>query len=315
MCKLAPIVLFVYNRPWHTEQTLNYLMLNELASDSILYIYADGAKPNATDEQLKDLSDVRRIIREKHWCKEVVIIESESNKGLANSIIEGVTEIVNKHGKVIVMEDDLVSSIGFLRYMNEALTLYEDNEKVAGVTGFSFVESTDNTFFFYDGSSWSWGTWKRIWDQTNFDGAYWLTKLNSRKIRKRFNLNNLYDYYQMLKDQQDGLNDSWAIRFYCSYFFNQQLFLYPQKSMILNIGFDIGTHCGGGQRSNLKEYDYLLQKVIVQKIDVSESFQNNKLILKYYRVNFGSHFSRVYRFYKVKAIKWLKKLFLTCRHY
>ena len=135
---LAPIVLFVYNRPWHTEQTLNALMQNELADQSVLYIYADGPKENATEEQLKKIEEVRHVIRTKKWCKEVHIIESEKNKGLADSIINGVTEIVNKYGKVIVLEDDIVTSKGFLKYMNEALELYKEEDKVYHISGYMF---------------------------------------------------------------------------------------------------------------------------------------------------------------------------------
>ena len=128
--KLAPIILFVYNRPWHTEQTLRALMANELAAKSELYIYADGPKPNATDEQLQKIHEVRQLIRQEQWCDKVHIVESEKNKGLADSIIGGVTEIVNKYGKIIVLEDDIVPTTGFLQYMNDALEMYKDDEQV-----------------------------------------------------------------------------------------------------------------------------------------------------------------------------------------
>ena len=98
---LSPIILFVYNRPWHTGQTLNALMQNELADESILYIYSDGPKGNDKEEKQK-IAAVRNVIRSKQWCKQVWIIESGTNLGLADSIIKGVTEIVNEYGKIIV---------------------------------------------------------------------------------------------------------------------------------------------------------------------------------------------------------------------
>src|SRR5476651_318519 len=136
--QLAPIVLFVYNRPHHTEQALNALKLNGLASESTLYIFADGPKKGAPAETLADIKKTREVIRGKKWCKDVFIIEAEANKGLAASIINGVTDVVNKHEKVIVLEDDIITSKYFLQYMNDALSVYEDEQKVISVGAFNF---------------------------------------------------------------------------------------------------------------------------------------------------------------------------------
>src|SRR2546423_14535813 len=141
MQTLAPVSLFVYNRPWHLKQTLESLEKNFLSGQSVLYIYSDGPRADATPEQLQKIKEVRSLIRSKKWCKETYIIESETNKGLAKSIIEGVTELVNDFGKEIVLEDDLVLSPGFLKYMNEALTLYESEERVMHVSGYIFETS------------------------------------------------------------------------------------------------------------------------------------------------------------------------------
>jgi len=116
--QLAPIVLFCYNRPWHVEQTLEALSKNELADQSILYIYCDGPKPDATEEQIAKIAEVRQVIRKKQWCKEIHIIENDKNKGLGTSIIDGVSEIIKIYKKVIVLEDDLLTSPFFLDYMN-----------------------------------------------------------------------------------------------------------------------------------------------------------------------------------------------------
>ncbi len=184
---LAPIVLFVYNRPWHTEQALNALMQNELAGQSVLYIYADGPKENPGDEQLKNIEEVRKVIRWQQWCKEVIIIEADNNKGLAASIVDGVTEIVNKHEKVIVLEDDIVTSVGFLKYMNEALTLYKDDERVLEVSAFMFpIQSAGlpDTFFYNANSCWGWGTWKRAWKYYNNDALDLYKKLKENSLRQ-----------------------------------------------------------------------------------------------------------------------------------
>src|SRR5215216_4567241 len=126
--RLAPIVLFVYNRPWHTLQTLQSLMMNELAERSLLYIYSDGPRDGII-EDIQKVEEVRTIIRSKQWCKDINIVSSVTNKGLAASIISGVTEIVDRHGTIIVLEDDMVSSKYFLSFMNGALGTYRDNEK------------------------------------------------------------------------------------------------------------------------------------------------------------------------------------------
>src|ERR1700730_8509030 len=126
MQNLAPIVLFVYNRPEHTRRTLSYLQKNLLAEESRLYIFSDG--PKADDDKAK-VEQVRQLIKEVTGFKALKIINRKENLGLANSIISGVTQLVNEYGKVIVFEDDLLSSPYTLQYFNEALTRYANEEK------------------------------------------------------------------------------------------------------------------------------------------------------------------------------------------
>ena len=184
MTNLSPIVLFVYNRPWHTRQTLETLSKNILADQSKLYIYADGPKENATDEQLRKINDVRKLIREKNWCREVEIIEREKNIGIENSTITGVTEIVNKFGKIIVVEDDIVTSVGFLKYMNEALDLYEKYEKVMYISGYMFPVKAKlpETFFLPITSYWGWGTWARAWKEFHSSGQQLKETISANKL-------------------------------------------------------------------------------------------------------------------------------------
>ena len=81
---LAPIVLFVYNRPWHTRQTLEALSKNDLAEKSELFVFADGAKINASYEEKAKIEEVRKIVNEKRWCGKVNLIISEKNKGISH---------------------------------------------------------------------------------------------------------------------------------------------------------------------------------------------------------------------------------------
>jgi len=268
---LAPIVLFVYNRPWHTRQTIEALQKNELAEESELFIYADAAK---NDDGKESVNEVRRYIETIDGFKKVTIIKREKNWGLADSIIDGVTSIVNRYGKIIVLEDDLVTSSYFLKFMNEALVKYEKEEKVYSVTGYSFSNDIDicSTYFLKITSSWSWGTWKDKWHSFSREDK---RLRDCFKDKYLFNYDNAYNYAGMAKEQLKGNLDSWAIYWYASVFMKEGLTLYPAKSFVHNIGFDgSGVHCGV---SNLKReyynFDYKLMDDIVEN-----SINRNRIV-------------------------------------
>ena len=134
--KLFPVALFVFNRPDHTLKTLQSLSENDLAQDSTLFIYSDGPKKSSSEEELRKIEDVRKIIRSQKWCKEVIIKEEDNNIGLASSIIRGVSHIIKQYGGIIVLEDDLVTSRGFLSFLNDVMTVYENDHRIASVTGY-----------------------------------------------------------------------------------------------------------------------------------------------------------------------------------
>ena len=240
---LAPIVVFTYNRPGHLLQCLKSLRENELADKSILYIYSDGQKPNASEKDIKNIEETRKIIRQEQWCKEIVVIEEKENKGLANSIIDGVTTVVNKHGKVIVLEDDLILSTHFLDYMNNALDSYENIENIYSINGFMFPVNIKehSTFLLPYTSTWGWATWKNKWSvfnaQINEDDRNVLR--NDPSLKKRFDLSD-YDYTSMLNFS----NNSWGIKWYYSVFIRNGLNVFPTVSLVKNIGNDgSGTNC------------------------------------------------------------------------
>lgn len=250
---LAPIVLFIYNRPDHTRKTLEALSKNILAEQSELFIFADGPKETVTEEQLEKIHQTRAIAHEKKWCKTVTVIEADKNKGLAASIIFGVTDIVNKYGKIIVLEDDLITSPYFLKYMNDSLLVYENTENVACIHGFMYQHKTKlpETFFIKGADCWGWATWKRAWSHFNSDSQYLLDEIKRRHLEKHFNFNNTYDYTGMLQMQIDGKISSWAIRWLTSAYLDDMYCLYPAKSLVINDGFDgSGTHCGEGDGIN-----------------------------------------------------------------
>lgn len=248
MKNLAPIVLFAYKRPQHTLQTLQHLSNNFYANESTLFVFCDGAKKDASAEDLKEIAEVRSIVKSKLWCKEVKVIENHENKGLANSVIDGVTKVVNEHGKVIVLEDDLVSSTYFLKFMNDALNMYQTNEKVLSIGACNFFardENTPETFFVPIPDCWGWATWKDRWQLFEEDGSKLLRQLSDKNLLNEFNLQGAYNYQQMLEDQIEGKNNSWAIRWQALAYLTGKLSLYPKYAQTHNVGFDsTATHRG-----------------------------------------------------------------------
>jgi hypothetical protein len=268
---LAPIVLFTYNRLWHTKQTVEALQKNALADESELFIYSDGAKNDAVSLHVRN---VREYLQTIEGFKKVNVIEREKNWGLANSIIDGVTNIVNKYGKIIVLEDDLVTSPCFLTYMNEALTLYENEPKVISIHGYIYpVAELPDTFFLKGADCWGWATWKRGWDRFEANGQKLLDEVSKRKLQKEADFDGAYAYTQMLKDQIQGKNNSWAIRWYFSALLQDALTLYPGKSYVQNIGLDgQGTHCSATTVYDVAlNFDVALNNVAIREDKVAKA--------------------------------------------
>ena len=247
---LAPIILFVYNRPDHTRLTLDALSKNILAEQSELFIFCDGEKPNATTKEKENIAATRKLVAEKKWCKEVTIIKAESNQGLAKSIIKGVTEIVNKYEKVIVVEDDIFTSPLFLTFMNKALNTYADFNNIYSVTGYAYpIGSTENkTVLLPYISCWGWGTWKDKWKAFDWEADQQNEISQNTFLSQRFNMAH-YDYANMLATAKN----SWGIKWYYSVFKRNGLVVFLSQSLVRNIGFDAsGTH-GDADQQMLKQ--------------------------------------------------------------
>jgi hypothetical protein len=243
---LAPIVLFVYNRPYHTKLLLESLELNNLSKDSTLYIYCDGPKTNLNKNEIEKIQQVKKLIHQIDFCKETIIVESSTNKGLANSIIYGISEIFKTHDKIIVLEDDLILGTNFLDYMNYSLIKYETANRVMQISGFQFpiIHENNQSFFMPVITTWGWGTWKRVWHTVDFEPIDWNNFLSNKFNRKKFDLNGSYPYSKML-DLQMKKNHygSWGIRFYFDVFKKNGLTLFPTHSFIQHTDGDFsGTH-------------------------------------------------------------------------
>jgi len=239
----APIALFVYNRPAHTRRTVEALQKNALADESDLIIYSDAPKNTATEEAVRE---VREYIRAISGFKSVSIIERDKNWGLANSIIDGVTTVVNERGRIIVLEDDLVTSPYFLGYMNNALDMYKNDEKVMHISGYMFpidVTGLQESIFLRNASCWGWATWDRAWKYFENDSEKLLVEFSEQSIY-RFNLDDAKDFWMQVEENSTGILNTWAIFWYASVFRNGGLCLHPKFSMVNNIGHDeSGVHC------------------------------------------------------------------------
>ncbi len=278
---LAPILLFVYNRPEHVKRTLAALEQNILAKESELFIYSDAAR-SPQDEA--SVTEVRKIIRTAlPFFKQVNIIERETNWGLARSIIDGVTTQINRYERVIVLEDDLIVAPYFLKFMNDALDTYQHEEKVGHIQACDFTQdaSLPDTFLIKWTGSWGWATWKRAWKYFNPDGKALLEELQRRKLTYTFDFNGKYGYTRMLRRQTEGKNNSWAIRWNASLFLNDILSLNVGKSLVQNEGFDgSGTNCGGG---NLYASRLWMNPIQVHRISpATENLQARNAYVRYY---------------------------------
>lgn len=305
MQHLAPIALFVYNRPEHTRRTISHLQKNLLADESRLIIFSDAAK----SEKDKDLVDkTRELIKTVDGFKSIRIVERPQNMGLAESIIDGVSQLTEEYGKVIVFEDDLLTSPYTLKYFNQALKRYQEEDKVMQIGGYMFplqdAEQLPNTFFFRATSSWGWATWKRAWDKFEPDIDKLSKRFDRQKI-KDFSIDGKMNYWNQFMDFKNKKNNSWAIRWYASIFLNNGLVLYPAKSLVENIGHD-----GTGVHSNIEDtYQVSISREPIASYpdEIKENKIAYQAILYYFKHRKGSWLKRGKKFLINKWAKLIRK--------
>lgn len=276
---LAPVVLFTYNRLWHTKTTLESLAQNREAANTKLIIYSDAAAHPSEEEKVAEL---REYLYSVKGFSEITIVEQTSNQGLSKSILNGVSQVLKDFSKVIVLEDDLKCSPFFLRYMNEGLNKYESIEKVACVHAYCYpIEERQTSFFLKGSDCWGWGTWKRAWDTFETDGSKLLNDLEARGLCHTFDFNGAYPYTKMLKDQIQGKNSSWAVRWKASTFLQDQLCLYYKQSLVQNIGNDnSGTH---SSKTDVFQVTLPESYEGIGKIEIEEDSKARKQFEDFYR--------------------------------
>ncbi len=295
MKDLASIVLFTYNRPWHTRQTIEALQQNVLAAESELFIYSDASKDKKSIEKVKE---VRSYINTIKGFKKITIIEREKNWGLADSIIDGVTSIVNKYGKIIVLEDDLVTSPYFLKFMNEALDFYKDKKKVWHISGWNYPIDTNglgDVFLWRLMNCWGWATWADRWKyfEKNTDS---LIKNFSKEQITRFNLDGADNFWKQVLANKNGKMNTWAIYWYASIFIKDGLCVNPSKTLVKNVGNDeTGVNC---PLTKMFDSDINIQEIKLAHDDIIEN---------------ATALERVKNFYKNQRhynLKWLINYFI-----
>jgi hypothetical protein len=278
--KFAPIVLFTYNRPKHTKQTIEALQKNEYAAASDLIVYSDAP---GSEGAVEGVEQTRLYLKSISGFKSVVLIEREENFGLANNIIDGVTDVINRYGRIIVLEDDLLTSPYFLTYMNEAMNMYENDNEVISVSGYVYPlkKKLPESFFIRNADCLGWGTWQRGWELFVKDGRRLLEEIKKNQLEKDFDFSGSYPFTGMLERQVNGRIGSWAIRWYASAFLKNKLTLYPGRSLIFHNGSDgSGTNCGASS-----EYDVELSEtpIHLERIDTKENIDARKAFIYYFR--------------------------------
>jgi hypothetical protein len=241
---LAPVVLFVFARPDHTQRTIEALAANELAEQSNLIIYADAAR---NEGDIIRVQQVRALVHAVSGFRSVTVIERETNYGLARNIIEGVTEVCNHYGRVIVLEDDIVTNPLFLPFMNTALNRYANEPQVWHISGWNYPIDPDglgDAFLWRVMNCWGWATWADRWAFFQKNPQRMIESWDKEKI-KRFNLDGAYNFWGQVTANQKGKLNTWAIFWYATIFEKHGLCLNPAQSFVHNIGHDgSGENCG-----------------------------------------------------------------------
>ena len=286
----APIVLFTYKRLSQTRRTVETLQANVLAKNSELFIYSDGTK---SDNDHAEVQEVREYLKSVDGFKKITISEQKTNKGLAKSIVEGVTEVAKKYGKVIVLEDDIVTSPWFLKFMNDALDYYENEPSVMHISGYMFPYKGQlpSTFFFNVPLCWGWGTWDRAWSNYNDNPDDFISFLDKNQLWKNFNKFGGKYLERQLRKNQSGKMNTWFIYWHATVFRQKGFCLYPGKTLVDNIGFD---KSGQHKASTSKFYSPLSQSQIeVSKIPVEECKEATKAIRRFYLLRRNSYIRKL----------------------
>lgn len=292
----APIVMFVYNRADHFEKTVTALAKCPEAKQSELYIFSDGAKNSTAEDKVNSVRELAHVIQKQDYFKQITISESESNKGLANSVIAGVTEIINQYGKVIVLEDDCVPSPHFLHFMNTCLDAFEDNNHIGAIAGYAppiaFPEDyTKDLFTAYRSCSWGWATWSDRWTDVDWKLDSFSDLYTDKELLRKLNSNGT-DRFIRLYRQTKANKNSWSVKFGYHLVRKDMLTVYPRYSYIDNIGCDSsGVHSQAGDDEKTRvDLSKAIENPVIEYVEPDERIQNR--MKKFYSNGFVSDIKR-----------------------
>ena len=301
----APIAIFCYNRKEHLEQTLYALEKNRLADKSEVFIFSDGFRGEKDRAAVEDVRKFLRVYIGNVCFQKIHLIEAERNKGLADSIIEGATKVLKDYGKIIVLEDDMVTAEDFLEFMNQALDFYENDEKIWSISGYTLPlkilkKYEQDVYLSYRAGCWTWATWKNRWDTVDWSVSDFKELCQDKKKQDRLNRGGR-EMFRMLKDQQEGKNNSWAIRWCYSQNKQDKYSVHPKYCKVRNIGID-----GSGENSlATKKYRTEIDPTPVHFTNV----QPNKKLLKQFRDFYRLTFEEIWLLGIAKIKRECRKVF------
>jgi acetyltransferase-like isoleucine patch superfamily enzyme len=275
--RLAPVVITAFKRPHHLKATLEALSRNELADRSELFIFCDGPKLYSTQQDLEMIQQTREVAKARKWCGQVTVFESEHNNGLVRSFLKAINFGIGHAGRVIVLEDDQETSVGFLKYMNEALELYKNDEQVMHVSGYMYpadFRADTDTFFLNVQSCPGWGTWERAWKHYRHDAS-----ALCEEVRRHPGGVAAFDivwskWFTQLEKNVSSPGYSFAVRWYATCYLRKGLSLFPRQSLVRNIGIDgSGEHCQPSTMYDVTPADYVpvARQEIVENTSIREA--------------------------------------------
>ncbi len=300
----APIIVFAYKRVDHLSSVIDSLKSNPESKDSMLYLYSDAP---ANESDIKGVSEVREYIHEIEGFAEVCIIEREINYGIERSELEGITDVLCKHGMAIIVEDDIQVSNQFLKYMNYGLKQFRYDKSVYTLTGYSFMktvsENDDKYGFTRSFSAWGWGTWADRWSNLKRS----ITKKDLKKVfSNRRRIDNGQDYSYLLLHQYKTNSITWDVAWYLTCYLNEGLTVFPYNTMVNNIGMDgSGVHYKDSNKKNriesLNDRHDVVFPIELEDIDAT----TKKLVTEKKAANPKSLYKRL----KMFARFWIDALF------
>lgn len=309
----TPLALFTYNRPSHTARALEALAACRRREAFEFFFFSDGPKNREADA---GVNDVRRVLAENAGRFSAQVIERPVNLGLAKSIFDGVSQLCSSHGRVVVLEDDLMVAPDFLHFMASALDRYAEVQEVMQVGAYTIAPPTDraaHAFMLPVTTTWGWGTWARAWKNFSWTPEGWPAARTDQAWVSRFEINGAGQYIGMLEDRLAGRNDSWGILWWYAVSRNRGEVVYPVQTLVSNEGFDgSGVHCGAGTalgNATIKSTVHLLPDEIVFPTQVTHLPHDLELLENTLRGQ-TSLSAKI----NSKAIFWWQKLRTRIRH-